>query len=163
MPLGTEHALVTLVSVGAVALSAVFAGIWWNLDDPADAKGASVIVSPAPFNQPPFCDHRIETKNGAHQIIVRANPLPENPPPPPNGITIRVLSGAQTVATNMTDIFGCGSLFVPGAGSYVFEASAQETSDDATHHWWSNAVTRYYDGESPAFFELRLNNYARYA
>lgn len=162
MPLGTEQALVGAVSAGAVVISIVFAGIWWNVAEPTDPTLAARIATPAPFNEVAFCKHLIDPREGRHQIIVRANPLPENPPPPPDGILVSVRSGAQTIGSNLTDIFGCTSVDVAYPRSYVFEAAVEETDDNATHRWWSNAVTRYYDGESPGYIEVRLNNYARY-
>ncbi|HEX9815910.1 MAG TPA: hypothetical protein VGB18_02925 [Candidatus Thermoplasmatota archaeon] len=162
MPLGTEQVLVAAVSTAAVVMGAVFAGIWWNVGEPGGPDVASMMASPAPFHETPFCEHLIEKRNGQHQIIIRANPLPDNPPPPPDEIVITVKRGAKHVGEDSTDIFGCATVWVPGAGSFVFEATVQETDEEATHRWWSNAITRYYDGESPGFIEVRLNNYARY-
>ena len=161
MPLGTEQALVGAVSAAAVVIGAVFAGIWWNVGDPSGSRLTATVVSPAPFHAT-FCDHLIAPKNGQHQVIVRVNPLPETPPPPPEGILVQASFGARVVGTDTTDIFGCATVDVPRAQTYVFEASVKETDDNATHRWWSNALTTYYDGESPGYVEVRLNNYARY-
>jgi hypothetical protein len=163
MPLGTEHALVAGVSIAALTLGALFAGIWWSDAASARARPDDAILSPAPFKEA-FCEHRIDQRPAAaQQIIVRVNPLPQNPPPPREGIRVAVLEGPRTLSTDVTDVFACASLLVAGSGSYSFEAAVEETYDNATHKWWSNAVTRFYDGESPGFLEIRLNNYARYA
>lgn len=162
MPLGTEQVLVAAVSAGAVVIGVALAGIWWNVGDPGAPNVTGAIASPAAFHEIPFCEHLIETKNGQHQVIIRANPLPENPPPPSDEILVTVKAGSNDIDEDLTDIFGCASVWVPRAGSYVFEAWVEETDEQATNRWWSNAITRYYDGESPGFIEVRLTNYARY-
>ena len=162
MPLGTEHALVGIVAVGALAISGLLGGLWWTVEGPGTPRTSAAIASPAPMDDPPFCEHRIEPEAQAAQVIVRVHPLAENPPPPPAGILVEASWGA-TVLQARTDIFGCASVIVPEKGSYVFVASVQESDGNVTHRWWSNDVTKRYGADPVAYLELRLNNYARYA
>jgi hypothetical protein len=163
MALGPEQALVAAVSGAALILTVGFASVWAAQPDEVRGVDSVGIVSPAPFNDPPYCHHLIDGSQIAHQILLRVHSLAENPPPPPGGVAVVFSQGSTRLGNATTDGLQCASLTAPGAGSYVFAARAEQTVDGVRHEWWSNSITRYYSGDPPGFIEIRLNNYARYA